>query len=239
MTTARVDVAIVGGGPAGAALASRLAGAGRDVVVLERAPGWRWRAGGVFASPAAVVALRDLGLDAGFLEAVTRPVPAMRVETIAGTTFRLTYGTENGGAPAVGFDRSTLDPGLLELARARGADVRAGTTVTAADLRARTLEVRTPDGSTATISAGVIVGADGLRSTIARAAGVARPVRLAPRVGLTYHLAEGGSAGPSTACPRRPDAAPSRRLCRDRAGARRPGQCRDRPGRLVAERARP
>jgi flavin-dependent dehydrogenase len=34
----------------------------------------------------------------------------------------------------------------------------------------------------------VIVGADGLHSIVARTAGVARPARLAPRVGLTYHL---------------------------------------------------
>ena len=48
------DVAIVGAGPAGAALGARLARAGLDVVVLERAPRWHWRAGGVFASPLVV-----------------------------------------------------------------------------------------------------------------------------------------------------------------------------------------
>ena len=34
----------------------------------------------------------------------------------------------------------------------------------------------------------MIVGADGLHSVVARSAGVARPARLDPRVGLTYHL---------------------------------------------------
>ena len=58
----RVGIAIVGGGPSGAVLAARLAAAGEPVVVLERAPAWRWRAGGVFASPAAVAALRRAGL---------------------------------------------------------------------------------------------------------------------------------------------------------------------------------
>ena len=90
--------------------------AGREVVVLERSPAWSWRAGGVFTSPAAVAALRRAGLDPATLAAVARPIPAMRVETPVGTTFRLTYGTETGGEPAVGFDRSRLDPALLELA---------------------------------------------------------------------------------------------------------------------------
>ena len=42
----RVGVAIVGGGPSGAVLAARLTAAGEPVIVLERAPAWRWRAGG-------------------------------------------------------------------------------------------------------------------------------------------------------------------------------------------------
>ena len=48
-----------------------------------------------------------------------------------------------------------------------------------------------PDGPGA-LEADVIVGADGLRSVVARAAGVDRPARLAPRLGLTYHLADHG-----------------------------------------------
>ena len=184
----RVGVAIVGGGPAGAVLAARLAKAGREVVVLERAPTWAWRAGGVFTSPAAVAALRRAGLDAATLATVARPIPAMRVETLSGATFRLTYGTETGGEPAVGFDRSRLDPALLDLAVAAGAEVRRGWHVTEADPRQGRLTVRRPDGRPCAIHASVVVGADGLHSVVARGADVARPARLDPRVGLTYHL---------------------------------------------------
>src|SRR4029078_9327411 len=132
----RVGIAIVGGGPAGAGLAARPAARGREGVVLERAPVWYWHAGGVvcrerrqsgpwhaggvFTSPAAVAALRRAGLDPSTLAAVARPIPAMRVETRSGTTFRLPYGTENGGEPAVGFDRSRLDLALLDLAVSAG-----------------------------------------------------------------------------------------------------------------------
>jgi flavin-dependent dehydrogenase len=191
----RVAIAIVGGGPAGAVLAARLAGAGHEVVVLERSPAWAWRAGGVFTSPAAVAALRRAGVDDTALAAVARPILAMRVETQAGTTFRLTYGADAGGEPAVGFDRSRLDPALLELAETAGAETRRGWTVTSAYLGGGILEARGPDGRETSIAARVIVGADGPHSIVARAAGVARPARLDPRIGLTYHLPDPDPTG--------------------------------------------
>jgi flavin-dependent dehydrogenase len=202
----RVGVAIVGGGPAGAALAVRLAGAGRSVVVLERSPAWHWRAGGVFSSPAAMAALRRVGLGDTTLAAAARPIPAMRVESRGGTTFRLTYGAESGGEPAVGFDRCRLDTALLALAETAGAEIRRGWSVTEVALDARRspgagrLVARAADGEPHLLEADVVVGADGLRSVVARAARVDRPVRLPPRVGLTYHLGDPGAGnGPRDA----------------------------------------
>jgi len=191
----RVDVAIVGGGPAGAVLAAHVAARGREVLVLERSPAWHWRAGGVFTSPAAVTVLRRAGLDAATLAGVARPIPAMRVETASGTVFRLTYGADTGGECAVGFDRSRLDPVLLDRAAASGAEVRRGWHVTGADLDAGAVSGRGPDGQGFAMRASVIVGADGLHSIVARAAGVARPARLPPRVGLTYHLPDPDPTG--------------------------------------------
>ncbi|HYH93732.1 MAG TPA: NAD(P)/FAD-dependent oxidoreductase [Candidatus Saccharimonadales bacterium] len=191
-----MDVAIVGAGPAGAALAARLARAGIQVALLERSPSWRWRAGGVFASPAAVEALRRTGLDTPTLARVARPIPAMRVETARGTHFDLTYGADRGGPPAVGFDRSALDPALVDLAMAAGAELQAGVTVTsvssgrAGDEASGTeLGLAGVDGPSG-LAARLVVGADGPRSIVAATAGVVREVRLSPRVGLTYHLAD-------------------------------------------------
>jgi flavin-dependent dehydrogenase len=181
------EVAVVGGGLAGSALAARLADRGHEVVLIERLASWHWRAAGVFASPAALAMLREGGLDPATIEAVARPIPAMRVETGQGTAFRLTYGTEAGGEPAVGFDRSRLDPAVLDLAERAGADVRRGWTATEVDLTSGRLVLRGPDGEAAEVLARVIVGADGPRSIVARAAGVARPSRLGPRLGLTWH----------------------------------------------------
>lgn len=191
-----IDVAIVGGGLAGAAIATHLGRAGRDVVIFERAADWRWRAGGVFTSPATVAALRRLGLDDAALARVARPVPAMRVETARGVGFRLTYGDDGSlAAPAVGLDRAVLDPLLLELAATAGAEVRAGVTVTGLARPAGTgghfeLSLSGPEADTSTDLARVVVGADGIRSQVARSMDVARPARFGARTALTYHLAD-------------------------------------------------
>lgn len=200
-----IDVAVVGGGLAGAALASHLARAGREVVVLERAPAYRWRAGGVFTSPATVAALRRLGLDEADLARVSRPVPAMRVETPHGAEFRLTYGDDGSlKAPAVGLDREVLDPLLLELAAAAGAEVRPGVSVADVTRPAGAgghfqLALSGPERENRTELARVVVGADGLRSQVARSLGVARPARFGARTALTYHLADAGGTAPRDA----------------------------------------
>jgi flavin-dependent dehydrogenase len=186
------DVAIVGGGPAGSALAIQLAGAGRQVVVIERSREPAWRACGVFASPAAVATLRALGIDGLELATLARPIPAMRVETPRGTSFRLTYGDDGRlTRPPVGFDRPALDRTLLAAAETAGADVRRGCTVIRVDLgRIETsLTVRTDRGEES-IGARVVVGADGIHSLVARAAGVVARTIFGERIGLTFHAAD-------------------------------------------------
>jgi len=190
-----VDVAIVGAGLAGSALAAALAGRGIEVVVLERAPAWHWRAGGVFTSPAAVAALERTGLAASTIDAVTRPIPVLRLETEGGVIVPLTYGAERGGPTAVGFDRSALDPALEALAIASGATIRRGEAVTSVELDGRPGRIRRLRLGRDELGARVVVGADGVHSIVAAAAGVARPARLSPRVGLTWHVRDTGPGG--------------------------------------------
>ena len=189
MSTGRtVDVAIVGAGPAGTTLAAALARRGLDVVVLERAAAWQWRAGGVFTSPAAVAALTRVGLGSAVIGDVTTPIAAMRLETPGGSTVRLTYGADQGGPPAVGFDRSRLDPALEQLARDAGATVRRGVNVRAVTLGGPGPAILDLGGEH--VSTRIVVGADGTHSIVARDAAVARLPRLPPRVGLTWHVVD-------------------------------------------------
>ncbi len=192
---APVDVAIVGAGPSGTVLGAALARAGIEVLILEAARAWHWRAGGVFTSPAAVAALDRAGLPRATVETLTRPIPAMRLETPGGAAVRLTYGADRGGPPAVGFDRSRLDPALEDLAREAGVTVRRGVRVDAVEL---------DPSATATLHLGdehlrarIVVGADGTASVVARAAGVQRPARLPPRIGLSWHVADPRARDPA------------------------------------------
>jgi flavin-dependent dehydrogenase len=191
-----MTVLIVGGGPAGALVGIHLARAGIEVSLVERSPAYRWHACGVFSSPVTLGPLRAAGLTELELAAIARPIPAMRLETPGGANVRLTYGAEAGAragtATAVGFDRSALDPRLLELARAAGVDVRPGVTAASLDIDARgvgAVALRTPEGASI-VRPRVVVGADGIRSVVSRAAGVARDAWLPARVGLTHHRAD-------------------------------------------------
>ena len=187
-----VEVVVVGGGPAGAAIAARLAAAGRDVTIFERSPAWRWRACGVFSSPATMTELRDLDLADANLQTVARPIPRMWIEAPHAAPFALTYGDAGRGPTAVGFDRSRLDPLLLERAVAAGARVCRGTTVIGLDQAAdgRWLVCVRDAAGVRELGARIVVGADGVRSKVARLVGAARTPQLT-RIGLTYHVPDG------------------------------------------------
>jgi flavin-dependent dehydrogenase len=115
------DALIVGGGPAGAALAIRLAGAGREAVLLERTAGATDKVCGEFLSGEAIGHLGALGIGPAALGAV--PIETLRL-TCGGRTaaIRLPF-------PAISLSRRTLDEALLSRATAAGAIVRRGAAV--------------------------------------------------------------------------------------------------------------
>jgi flavin-dependent dehydrogenase len=193
-----VDVAIVGGGPAGAALATHLAQVGVSTLLFERQREPEWRACGVFSSPRTLKRLGDLGIPADEVAALARPISALQLETVGGAKCRIQY--EHGHAN--GFDRVNLDRALLERARVAGAAVHMATVARSVTLPARrgehaSLEVSptlvADKGERRTIRARVVVGADGTGSIVARAGALGGRSRLR-KSGLTYQREDPAAA---------------------------------------------
>lgn len=169
-TDGEYDVAIVGARVAGAATALELAAAGHRVLLLDRAEFPSDTLSTHAIARTGVILLDRLGvLD----RVVDSGAPAIRdvVFHHAGNVTRRTIKDRHGVDFVVAPRRHILDPLLLDAARAAGADVLIGTTVT--DVvhdhtgRAVAVRARTPHGPI-TIGAQFIVGADGLRSQVAR-----------------------------------------------------------------------
>lgn len=186
------DVVVVGGGPAGASTALLLARAGASVVVLDRARFPRDKPCAEYVSPAAAAVLERLG--AGVVAAVERGAHArvhgMRVVAPDGTAML-------GRLPRPGYalPRARLDTILLSAAGAAGAAVREGVTVE--DLvwdrgAVAGVVARAASGHRETCRARVVVGADGLRSAVARRIGGVRRTR-PQRIAFAAHVA--GVAG--------------------------------------------
>lgn len=183
-----VDVAVVGGGPAGAAAAIRLAQAGVETVVFERDAAPRWRACGVYSSPLTRARLASLGFEPRELDRLLQRVPALVVETLRGATCRLEY---DDRGDACGADRVRLDAALLERAASAGAQVRTAASVKVVEPGAQGGAARlsvSESGTTATWRARMVIGADGPASLVARAFSVQRHARRLRRAGLTFHL---------------------------------------------------
>ncbi|MDQ3857595.1 MAG: NAD(P)/FAD-dependent oxidoreductase [Actinomycetota bacterium] len=182
------EVLVVGGGPAGAATAARLARAGRDVLVLDRAVFPREKACADFLSPGAVRALDALGVlrDAAPRGAWQR---GMRIVS-EGASFTLRY---RDGERGLGIPRRALDALLLARARAEGATTRERAGVAGALIdRGRVAGVRLRSGET--LRGRFVVAADGLRSPVARSLGLERASRWPRRLGL---VARFGNVSPA------------------------------------------
>jgi flavin-dependent dehydrogenase len=170
------DVVVVGARAAGAATAMLLARQGRRVLLLDRD-----RYGTDTLSTHAlmrggVYLLSRWGLLDGIVDAGTPPVRRTRfdygVDSVS-VAIKPTLGVQALYAPR----RTVLDPLLVHAAVAAGVEVRFGVHV--ADLlhddSRRVVGVRGRDrtGAAVAFHAGLTVGADGIRSTVARAAGAA------------------------------------------------------------------
>jgi menaquinone-9 beta-reductase len=188
------DALVVGAGPAGAATALLLARAGHDVLILDRLPFPRAKACGDSLSAGATAVLHRLGLLPAVAALPHARVCGWRIAAPGGAFFDgrfadyATVPADAGPAPdAICVERRLLDHALLGAAVAAGARFAPGRQVTdvlrAAD--GRVVGVHTREGK---LYAPLTIGADGLRSVVARRLdAVRRPPRLR-KVSLTLHV---------------------------------------------------
>ena len=191
------QVIVVGGGPAGAATAFHLARAGVHVVILDRAHFPRDKPCSEYMSPQASRILDAMGV----LETIERSGAAhlagMRVRAPNGATFQGRFAEVRGYRGfrdrGLALRRTILDALLLDRARAVGAIVREGVKVASlrTDAKGRVTGVDAMDasGESHTLSASIVVGADGLRSIVARRLSLAATRAAQQRIAFVTHFA--------------------------------------------------
>src|SRR5437899_388146 len=178
------DLVVIGGGPVGAVLAMCLGRAGKRVTVLEKSGFPREKPCGEGLMPSGVAVLDRLGIH--LLRAGFPPLHGVR--------YRLAGGSSAGGTfrsgVGCGVRRTRLDQLLAERAAATsGVELLLGCAATGLSADAAGVRVDTAAGQ---LHAAAVVGADGLRSSVARWLGWARPPHGTARFGLVGHLAHDG-----------------------------------------------
>ncbi len=183
------DVIVVGGGPAGCATAMGLTQRGYAVTLLDRARFPRDKACGEFLTPQACKLLDNLRVWNTVLAAGARPVAATTLIAPNGESLRHEPG--NGKPAGYTIRRVVLDAVLLNAAKRGGVEVREGFAVRNL-LRGEHGVVsgvsgHNGSGEPETLTARLIIGADGSHSLVARQLNLVRPLPRLQRVAIVSH----------------------------------------------------
>jgi flavin-dependent dehydrogenase len=172
MASSDYDVIVVGGGPSGSAVATRLSQSGRRVLLLEKERFPRFHIGESML-PCSMPLIEALGAMPKLLAADFLPKHAAEFVTADGSLRRryaFADGLVKGPGSAFEVDRSEFDKLLLDNAAERGVEVRQGVQVIRFDLdRARGVDVvaRAEDGTESTLHAEMLIDATGQSSLLA------------------------------------------------------------------------
>jgi menaquinone-9 beta-reductase len=186
---------VVGGGPAGSSTAFFLARAGIDVTLIDRAHFPRDKPCAEYLSPQASRILSEMDALAELEEGGVAQLRGMIVRAPSGERIRGDFAAAHGFKGfrdrGIAVRRSRLDALLLDRARAAGAKVVEGERVidVLRDESGRVNGVRTcnANGVVSERSCGMLVGADGLRSVIARRTGLSRHLPWPRRIAIVTH----------------------------------------------------
>ena len=164
------DAIVVGGGPAGAAAAARLAARGCRIVLIDRASFPRDKVCGDFVGPAALAELADLGVAQTPAFRATSKMADLALH-VDGDQLTVMGIPQVGGLPGYGrvIPRLQLDAWILDAAREAGATILDGRKVTAVQQAPDAITVR---GQSAAgpwqLRTRLLLGADGSNSMVAR-----------------------------------------------------------------------
>ena len=167
----KADVVIVGARVAGAATAMLLARRGLKVIAVDRAAYGSDTLSTHALMRGAVNSLQRWGVLDRIVEAGTPPIDFASIR-YGDEELTLEVATE-GRDPLYAPRRTVIDPALADAAMEAGADLRFGVRLVGLESdrtgRVRGVRVRGEDGRESTIRADLVIGADGLNSSVARA----------------------------------------------------------------------
>jgi 2-polyprenyl-6-methoxyphenol hydroxylase-like FAD-dependent oxidoreductase len=173
----RSRILIVGAGLAGLATARAFARAGFSAEVIERQPGWREAGTGIYLPANAFRALRTLGLEQAVLESAA----VISRQLVSDDRGRLLVDVDlaelwDGIGPCLALQRADLHAVLLD--GAREVPLRLGVEIRGLREQDGSVSVVFGDGTAGEYD--LVIGADGIRSTVRRLAfgddAAARPV---------------------------------------------------------------
>jgi len=186
---------VVGGGPAGSATAWHLATAGFEVTLIDRARFPRAKPCAEYVSPEGARILHAMGALETLENGTSAALTGMVVHAPDGGRihgeFVAKHGFRGFRDRGLGVRREILDYTLLQCARAAGVRVieEAKVEDVLRDDRGRCVGVRArTGGQVVDMRASLTVGADGLRSIVARRLGLSRQSRWPRRVALVAHF---------------------------------------------------
>lgn len=167
----RVDVLVVGAGPAGCAAALTIHRAGKSVVVIDKAEFPRDKICGDGLTTSALRELDALGLDPSTVPSwITVDDVVVRSPSGREVVFPM---PRDGGVYAAVSRRRDLDLALVELVRSEGIEVREN--VSLASLTQQSTEATVTTNSGETINASYVIAADGMWSPTRKALGLTEP----------------------------------------------------------------
>lgn len=174
------QVAIAGAGIAGLTAALSLARIGCAVTVVERRTGFSEPGAGIQLSPNASRILIDLGLEAPLRRVASEPPGVVIRDSSTGQAIGHValgrFAAERYGAPYLVVQRADLHTLLLDAVRSQGIALLLGRRAVSveSDAPATSLVFEGSDGERRSIGADLVVGADGVWSSLREAFGGAR-----------------------------------------------------------------